>query len=265
MNPAGVDRNDPDRAALERAAGGRHVLLGLGPLVLAGLFAARALSPAPDVMLLSIFGVLAVCSLGLMVGSRLGAGGVLLLSLSLFQPITAREFSFGLSSVDSVWWRFWAIASLVALGWSLVSAVVVLTGQAGGHVRSLAFVGGGLVVGVGLIPLFSAIAPQPGFGRDLDDEEIAALPVIEMLNYRYEPAVVRLGGDGIYRARVENPSSLPHNIVLDELDLEVFVPPGRWSIVEIDVAALSAAGPLELYCSIGDHYDRGMLALLEVE
>jgi hypothetical protein len=43
----------------------------------------------------------------------LGLGPI---GLALFQPMTAREFSFSLSATDSDVWRVWAVASLVSLG-----------------------------------------------------------------------------------------------------------------------------------------------------
>ena len=238
-------------------------LLAAGPVSLAVLFFIRAISPAPDATLLAIFVVLAIAVVASLVGSRWGDGVVLILSLLLFQPVTAREFSFNLSSADSQWWRAWAVGSVIALGCSLIGSLMLVVGEPGPGRAALGVVGG-IGLGLALIPLFAELAPQPGFGRDLDRSEIEALPVIEMLNFRFEPAIVSVDSNGVYRAKVVNPSDLPHTITLDALDLEVFVPAGRWSIIEIEGADL-VAGQLEIYCSIGDHRAEGMLALLEVE
>ncbi len=109
----------------------------------------------------------------------------------------------------------------------------------------------------------SFLSPQPGFGGDLTTEELDALPVIETLNFGYNPPIVSLQEGDIYRAKVVNPSDLPHTITIEAIDLEVDVPVGRWSVIEI-VGSELAAGQLELFCSIGDHQAKGMQALLEV-
>lgn len=241
----------------------RRVVLAIGPVALTMLFLVRTVSPTVDVTLLMVGFILAAATVAMVFGSRLGSGVVLLLGLSLFQPITAREFSFSLSSVDSEAWRLWAIGSLLALGWSLVSSALVVGGVAD-RAPAAVVVGVSSVVGVVLIPVFAALAPQPGFGSDLSDAEMASLPVIEMLNYRYEPPIVALDSGERYLARVENPSSLPHTITVEALDIEVFVPAGRWSILEIDGTDLIGARSLDVICTVGDHRDRGMVAVLEI-
>ena len=104
----------------------RRWMLGLGPISLAALFLVRATVPVVDTVLLAIFVVLVAATAGLIAGSRGGAAVVLALGLALFQPMTAREFSFSLSATDSDLWRIWAFASLAALGWTIVAAIVVL-------------------------------------------------------------------------------------------------------------------------------------------
>jgi hypothetical protein len=241
----------------------QRLLLSGGPLALMVLFLIRALIPSPDVTLLGIFVVLLAAVGAMTGGSRIGAGVVLLLALALFQPVTARDFSFNLGSVDEPLWRLWAVGSLLALGWTLVASVLVLIGEIDLE-RAIGGSAAGLVLGVGLLLLFPVLAPQPGFGADLTSEEIDELPVIEMLNYRYEPPIVSIQTDGVHRAKVVNESDLPHAITIDAIDLEVYVPAGRWAVIEIDGAEL-AAGQVELFCAIGDHKAQGMQALLEIE
>ena len=239
-----------------------RLILSVGPLALAVLFLIRALVSGPDPLLLQIFVVLAIAVGALVAGSRIGAGVVLLLVLALFQPVTTRDFSFNLSSVDEPLWRLWAIGSILAMGCTFAASILVLIGEIDFR-RAIGGLAVGLVLGAGLIPLFSTLAPQPGFGGDLSTEEIGALPVIEMLNFGYDPPIVSLQEGEFYRAKVINPSDLPHTITIKAIDLEVWVPAGRWSVIEIDGAEL-AAGQLELVCSVGDHRAKGMLALLEV-
>ncbi len=246
----------------------RRWLLGVGPVTLATLFLVRATTPVIDPLLVGIFVVLLAATVALIAGSRVGAGVVLVLGLALFQPITAREFSFSLTAVDSDLWRVWAVGSLVALGWTLVAAVAVLA--AGDRVddtngRHLATgVVAALGLGAALVAVFPMLSPQPAFGRGLDDAAIESLPVVELVNFRYEPIVTDTPRSETFRARLENPSDLPHTFTIEALDLEVYVPAGRWAILEIGADALDD-GPLAVICTIGDHLPLGMAGVIEAD
>jgi hypothetical protein len=244
----------------------RRWMLGLGPIGLASLFLVRATVPVVDPLLLSIFVVLVAATVALVAGSRAGAGVVLALGLALFQPMTAREFSFSLSATDSDVWRVWAVASLVSLGWTIVAAVAVLAvgdrADAAPPWRVGVLVGGGVAVGVALVAVFPALAPQPAFGQGLDDDAVEELPVIEMLNFAYDPVVVEAGGDGTYRARLVNPSDEPHTFTIESIDLEVYVPAGRWAVLELTEDDVAGA-PLAVICTIGDHLALGMVGVVE--
>jgi hypothetical protein len=235
---------------------------------LAGLFLVRATTPVADPILLSIFVVLLAGAIGLVAGSRPAAGVVLVLALALFQPITAREFAFSLTAIDSSAWRAWAIASVVAIGWSIVAAVVVLVraertdAQRGSQLG--AQVAGGVALGVALLAVFPALAPQPAFGHGLDDDAIAQLPVVELLDFRFEPITVVASSGETYRARLENPTDVPHTFTIESIDLEVYVPAGRWAVLEIDAADLAPGAPLAVVCTIGDHLSLGMAGVVEV-
>lgn len=241
-------------------------LLGLGPLALCALFLVRATTPTPDVVLLSIFVVLVAATGALIAGSRVGGGVVTVLALALFQPMTAREFAFSLTSIDSAAWRWWAVASVVAIGWSLVAgAVVLVRGERIGEQRLWllgAQIGAGLVLGVALLAVFPALAPQPAFGQGLGDDDVDELPVIELLDYRYEPIVVQADSGNVYRAKLDNPSDAAHTFTIESIDLEVYVPAGRWAILELDVDDLAGA-PLAVICTIGDHLALGMAGSVE--
>lgn len=255
-------------ALADRMRSWQRWTLGIGPIVLAGLFLIRATVPVADPMLIAIFAVLAAGTAALIAGSRVGAGIVLALSLALFQPITAREFSFSLSAVDSDVWRAWAVAALVSLGWSIVAAVIVLVTGGRSSTASArkigAAVAGGLVFGAALIGVFPMLAPQPAFGQELGTAEIDTLPVITMYDYGYSPTIVEATGDDEpYRARIDNPTELPHTFTIESLDLEVFVPAGRWAVLEIDVEKGLVQAPLAVICTIGDHLSLGMAGVVE--
>ncbi len=123
---------------------------------------------------------------------------------------------------------------------------------------------GGLVLGVALVGVFPLLAPQPAFGQDLDDATIDALPVIRMFDFGYDPVVVDAepGAGGAYRARIKNPTALPHTFTIEALDLEVFVPAGRWAVLELAPDDLAGA-PLAVVCTIGDHLALGMAGVVE--
>lgn len=241
-------------------------LLGVGPLALASLFLLRATTPAADPTLLGIFVVLLAGVAGLIAGSRIGAATVLLLSLALFQPMTAREFSFSLSAVDS---------DVADLGCGVTRR------------SRMEHRGGGRRVGAWRANRCRPGAPcrsagccrsragrvadrrvpgdlsQPAFGQDLDDDEITRLPVIQLLNFGYDPVVVEAPAGEPYRARLDNASDLPHTFTIEALDIEVFVPAGRWAIIELDPDALADA-PLAVICTIGDHLAQGMASVIEI-
>jgi hypothetical protein len=270
MNATAVRFGSPGPGSSDRDASRlgswRRWLLGAGPIVLAALFLVRATTPVIDPLLLGIFVVLVAATIALVGGSRVGAGVVLVLGLALFQPTTAREFSFSLTAIDSDLWRVWAAASVVALGWTLVAAVAVLA--AGDRVddvgrgRLATGVAGALGLGAVLVAVFPMLSPQPAFGRDLDDAAIEAMPVIELVNFAYEPIVVDALPGETFRARLENPSDLPHTFTVEALDLEVYLPAGRWAIVEIGADAVGS-GPLAVVCTIGDHLSLGMAGVIE--
>ena len=254
-------------AIATRLGSWRRWMLGLGPVGLASLFLVRATVPAVDTLLLSIFVILAAGTVALIGGSRVGAAVVLALGVALFQPITAREFSFSLNATDSDAWRVWAVASLVSLGWTIVAAIVVLAlgerTDAAPPWRVGSLVGGGLALGVAFVATFPALSPQPAFGKGLDDDSVAALPVIEMVNFAYDPVVVEAGTDAPFRARVVNPSDAPHTFTIEAIDLEVYVPAGRWAVLELTQGDLAGA-PLTVICTIGDHLTLGMAGVVEV-
>jgi len=245
----------------------RRWMLGLGPVGLASLFLVRATVPVVDALLLSIFVILVAGTAALIAGWRIGAAVVLSLGVALFQPMTAREFSFSLNATDSDAWRVWAVASLVSLGWTIVAAIVVLAvGERTDDAppwRVGSLVGGGLALGVALVAMFPALSPQPAFGQSLDDDAVAALSVIEMVNFAYDPVVVDAGTDAPFRARLVNPSDVPHTFTIEAIDLEVYVPGGRWAVLELTVDDL-AASPLTVICTIGDHLSLGMAGVVEV-
>lgn len=259
---------DSDRPADRRLVLLLRGLAMVGPVAFLVLFAARAVNPA-DPILLVIAAAMAVTTVGVVAGVRLAAWAYPVFPIAVFTTPALRELSFNLSAVDSDDWRLHAIASLVSLGWATVTALAVAfldrgpSGGGGGGGRAwLGATGGGLALGLVLLLLAPIVQREPGHGRDLSDEELAALPVIDLLNYRYEPGAITVAATGIQRFRLDNPSDLPHTVTIDTIDVEVWVPAGRWAVLEFDAGELSDT--VAFYCSVGDHRDLGMSGLLTV-
>ncbi len=232
----------------------------IGPPTFLILYAARAVNPF-DPTLVAIAAALAVVTVALLRRHRWAGFAYILFPVAVFSSPAIRELSFNLTAAGAGPWRWWAIAALVSLGVATATALVVASGATEFSAWSGALVGGS-VLGALLLLIAPVVSRQPAFGRDLTDEELAALPVIDLLNYRYEPALLTVEATGTQWFRLDNPSSLPHTVTVESLDLEVWVPAGRWAVLELDADKL--ADPVAFYCSVGDHRDLGMSGLIEV-
>lgn len=239
-------------------------VLVVAPIVLAALLVIRALRPNVDSTVIAVAVALVAVIVGVGFRQRWAGFALIVFPVALIVTPAAADLSFSLVAVDSDWWRWHAIASLVAGGMTIVVAVVVATGlRLGRRERFVASIGGALV-GVAMIGLVQLVAPTETFGDDLTDAERAALPRVDLLNYTYVPLDLSVDADGVYRALLVNPSDLPHTVTVDELGLDLRVPAGREAVVEIDGRRLQP-GVVEYYCSIGDHREIGMVGRLVVE
>ncbi len=252
----------------------RTLALG-GAVAFAALFAFRAVSPV-DAILLPIAIALVAATGAVVVGYRLAGWFYLVFPIALFASPASRELAFNLSAVDSVAWRWYGVVSLVTLGLGTAAAMTVgLRGRPSAPSTdeprteppdptppwSVAAVGG-LALGLAFLVLAPAVADHPGFGRDLSHAELAALPTIDLLNDRYDPGVVTIDRSGTHRFRLDNPTDVPHTVTIDAIDLEVWVPARRWSVIEFDAGELPET--VAFHCSVGEHRQRGMSGVLEV-
>ena len=241
-----------------------QAVLAVGPVVFLGLLVLRAVTPVVDTTLLSISLVIGIVTSGTVAGRRWAALAYLVVPVALLTSPAGRELSFDLSAIDSTGWRWFAVGSLLSAGVATAAAILVLLGRQPSPSNGAAAVVGGLALGGLMIVAVQGISSHPGFGSDLSDEEIAALPVVELVNYGYlSDGPITLPADGTFRARLENPSDLPHTFTVEEVDVEVYVPARRWAIVELDGASLGA-DEVAIICTVGDHLDRGMQILAVV-
>lgn len=238
-------------------------LLAIGPVTLTACFLIRAVRPVIDATLLGIGVVFVAATIGTVIGSRIAASVLVVLGAAMFQPMVARDLSFSLDAVDSDLWRLWAIVTIIALGWSLLTGAVVVIGRPRTTTTSVVAAAGGVGLGVALLGLFPLLSDQPADASDLSADEIAELPEVALVNYAYGLPDTEIPSTETYRAKLVNPSDLPHTFTIDALDVDVYVPAGRWAIVEFDPRP-RAVGPVTVVCTIGDHETLGMTATLEV-
>jgi hypothetical protein len=245
--------SSPSRFALWRSP------LAIGPVLFIIVFLYRSVTPFFDGIVTSISAGLIVVVAFMFAGHRWAGVAFAAFPIALFTSPAGREFSFNLSSVDDSIWRWHAIIGLLSLGVSSVAAVLVALGRVPRGPRLAASLAGGVAFGTLMIVAIDAMFPHPGFGRKLTSQTIASLPKIDMLNYAYDlPDLLVANGEG-FIALVDNPSNLPHSLTIDSLGIDVYVPAGRYSILEITPEQLlGAEDGLHMYCTVGEHRMLGM-------
>jgi hypothetical protein len=250
--------NSPSKFALWKSP------LAIGPILFTTAFAVRSVTPALDSLVVSITVALAVVVGFMFAGQRWAGAAFLIFPVALFASPAGREFSFNLSSIDNRTWRVHAIVGLLGLGVSSVAAVFVMVGNKP-RGRSLA---AGLFAGAALGALMTAalatIYKHPAFGQDLTAQEIAALPVIEMLNYGYDIPDVQVRPNNGLVVRVNNSSDLPHTVTIDSLGINLYIPAGRFSVLQLtDDQVEFQDDRIPIYCTVGDHQTLGMKRTLD--
>jgi hypothetical protein len=243
--------------------------LAVGPILVLVVFVFRSLTPMFDATVASISGVLAVVVGFMLAGQRWACMAFLMLPIALFTSPAGREFSFNLSAVDDPIWRWHSIVGLLSVGVGCVAAVFVALGKAPpvGNRRAplVASMAGGLGIGALMIVAMSALFPHPGFGQSLSNEKIVSLPEIEMLNYAYDFRELQATAGKTFTAVVKNSTNLPHTITIESLDIDLYVPAGRFSVIEIGPDDVGPSGSrIPMYCTVGDHRALGMERALDI-
>ena len=187
-------------------------------------------------------------------GRRWGLVAAALVAL-LVVGLRTLAISFDLARPGDVAPFLLTVAMLLTAGLAVSSAVAGLA-SAGRPV----LVGGGVLLaaatGAGLLLL----APQGDDTGSLTDDQVAALPTVEMVNFSYAPAQLRVEPGQPVAFRFTNATDDTHTFAVDELGIDVQVPSGRTRVVVVD----AAAGEYAFYCSAGSHRDDGMEGRLVV-
>jgi hypothetical protein len=239
--------------------------LALGPILVLAIFVFRSLTPMFDSIIAAISVALVIVIAFMLAGHRWAGLAFLILPVALFASPAGREFSFNLSAVDNTIWRWHSVVGLLAVGVGSVAAVFVAMGRRPSGARLLVTMAGGLGFGAVMIAAMAALFPHPGSGQSLAKSEIAALPVIDMLNYAYDVPELEANAGTPFKAVVKNVTNLPHTSTIESLDIDLYVPAGRYSIIEIRPDQVSPRGSkIAMYCTVGEHRALGMQRTLDI-
>ena len=150
-----------------------------------------------------------------------------------------------------------AVATVLAAGVALAATVAGLRGAG----RPAVVLGSGLVTGATLAAGLLLGLPQTEDTAGLSDEQVAALPTVEMVNFKFEPGQLRVPEGQPVAFRFTNDTDDSHSFAIDAFDLDVEVPSGRSRVVVVE----AEPGSYHFHCSVGSHADDGMKGRLIVD
>jgi hypothetical protein len=238
--------------------------LAVGPVLFTVVFLIRSFTPMFDPLVFSIAAALAVVVAFMMTGQRWAGLAFYIFPVALFTSPAGREFSFNLSAVDNRLWRWHALVGLISLGIGCVAAGFVTIGHAPKRWPLTTGFAAGVGLGGLMIGAIGALFSHPGYGQTISTATRESLPVIEMLNYGYDVPELQLTENTAFAAVVQNSSNLPHTITIDSLDIDLYVPAGRSSVLELSPEQLTkGANAFPMYCTVGDHATLGMRRSIE--
>lgn len=163
------------------------------------------------------------------------------------------ELPFDLARPDDLGPFAFALAQLVACGVAAACAVRLLLPpgrRSSPALPAASGLGAAALVGAALLLL----APQDDRTGGLTEAQLAALPQVSMVDYRFEPAQLRVAAGAPFAVTFTNDGARPHSFALASSDLEVLVPSGRSRTVVVRLDA----GTYDFVCSVGEHEQDGM-------
>ncbi|CAL9405222.1 hypothetical protein SUDANB121_01554 [Nocardiopsis dassonvillei] len=146
-----------------------------------------------------------------------------------------------------------AAATVLASGVVLIAAVPGLPGRGRAPVVGLPL---GAVLGLGLV----LVSPQLDDTGELTPEQVAALPTVAMVDFRFEPGQLTVAEGRPVAFRFANDTDGAHSFAVESLGIDVTVPAGRTRTVVVDLEP----GTYPFVCSVGDHEEDGMVGRLTV-
>ena len=105
-------------------------------------------------------------------------------------------------------------------------------------------------------------SPSTTPGPGPSETEPLAVVTIEAREFGFSPAAVTISASGATRIVVKDAGGIVHNLTIDELEIQVVVPPGSSGEVTI---VDPEPGTYLFYCSISGHREAGMVGTLTVE
>ncbi|MER5556731.1 cupredoxin domain-containing protein [Streptomyces sp. NPDC002793] len=103
-------------------------------------------------------------------------------------------------------------------------------------------------------------SPQSDDNGSLTTEQIAALPTVDMVNYRFEPSVLRAAPGQPVAFTFTNDTDDAHAFAVDKLGIDIEVPSGRTRTVVVQ----APPGRYAMHCSVGSHSADGMKGQLVI-
>ena len=182
---------------------------------------------------------------------------VTVLSVVTVVALRMTTLSFDLARPGDVAPFVLAVATVLTLGVSLVASLLGLRGPG----RPALALAGGLAAGGALAAGLLLGMPQTEDTGGLSDEQVAALPTIEMVNFKFEPGQLRVAEGQPVAFRFTNDTDDSHSFAIDAFDLDVQVPSGRSRVVVVE----ADPGTYAFHCSVGSHADDGMKGRLVVD
>ncbi|MCC8250425.1 cupredoxin domain-containing protein [Saccharothrix luteola] len=153
-----------------------------------------------------------------------------------------------------------AAVLVTAAGVAIVSSLVLVLRPSTGTGERLVGLGGGTAVGVALAATLLVVWPQSDDTGSLTDEQLAALPTVDMTNFKFSPAQLRVGRGQPVAFKFTNDTDDNHTFTITELGVDIEVPSGRTRIAVVD----ARPGQYAVHCAAGDHQEKGMVGRLTV-
>lgn len=104
--------------------------------------------------------------------------------------------------------------------------------------------------------------PSTTPGPGPSETEPITIVTIEAREFGFSPAAVTIPASGATRIVVKDAGGIVHNLTIDDLGIQVVVPPGTSGEVTL---ADPQPGTYPFYCSISGHREAGMVGTLTVE